>query len=88
MDLGIEISRNEIKAMITKELRCDYGFIKHLIKWGLIRKLQKAYHKTNDPDVIKEIMDEVYQTYKDYCDAWGLDYEADNRNNKEYLSRS
>lgn len=85
--LGIDISKREIKANIQDELKCDYGFIKHLIKWGYIRKLQNIYFKTNDPEEIKETMDEIYQMYKDYCDAWKLDYEADNRLNKEYLCR-
>ena len=87
MDYGIEIGLREIKSNITEELKCDYGFIKHLSKWGIIRKLQKVYFKTNDSDEIKEIMEEVYQMYRDYCSAWGLDYEADNRENKEYLYR-
>lgn len=84
---GIKICKNEIKTKIREELKCDYGFIKHLTKWGLIQKLQDAYAKPQDSDEPKEIMEEIYQTYKDYCDAWKLDYEADNRDNKEYLKR-
>ncbi len=52
-----------------------------------IQKLQNVYFATNDPDEIKEIMDEIWMMYKEYCDTWNLDYEADNRDNKEYLKR-
>lgn len=82
----MKISKNDIKNRIRDELKCDYGFIKDLTKNGTIQSLQNAY--ADDSAVApKDIMEEVYQMYKDYCDTWKLDYEADNRDNKEYLKR-
>lgn len=71
---------------IREELKCDYGFIIHLTKWGMIQKLQDAYADTNESnEMVKEDMDEIYNTYSDYCNVRGLDPEADNRKNTEYL---
>ncbi len=83
-----KISKIEIKKMLREELKCDYGFIIHLTKWGMIQKLQDAYadpYESNE--MVKEDMDEVYDTYFDYCKVWDLDPDADNRKNREYLGR-
>ena len=85
---AIKLSKIEIKRIIREELQCDYGFIIHLTKWGMIQKLQDAYADPNESDAyVKETMDEIWNTYKDYCSTWGLDFEADNRGNKEYIGR-
>ena len=83
---GQKVSKIEIKKYLREKLQCDYGFIIHLTKWGMIQKLQDAYADPVEPDAYaKETLDEIYETYKDYCETWGLDYEADNRKNKDYL---
>lgn len=87
MNMGVKYCKQEIKDRIREELKCDYGFIKTLMADGAIEKLQNAYNNPDDSDDPKDIMEEIYQNYKDYCDAWKLDYEADNRDNKEYLKR-
>ena len=85
---SIKLSKNEIKKSIREELLCDYGFILHLTKWGMIQKLQDAYADPNESDAYsKEVMDEIHETYKDYCNAWELDYQADNRKNTDYRKR-
>lgn len=83
-----KFSKLDIKNRIREELKCDYGFIKHLMKWGTIEEMQNELN-TNCFSVADEdqIFRNAYEGYKDYCDMWGLDYEADNRNNKEYLKR-
>ena len=83
-----KLSKLEIKKMLREELKCDYGFIIHLTKWGMIQKLQDAYADPNESnEMVKEDMDEIYDTYFDYCKAWDLDPETDNKKNKEYLGR-
>ena len=77
----------DVRAQIREELHCDQGFINHLRKWGVIDKLVRARlsgDKTRFSDIWKE---DVICGYRDYCDAWGLDYTADNRRNKKYLER-
>ena len=84
----VKITKNEIKNRIRDELQCDYGFIKQLIESGRIQELQNAFNSEDySSGIDHDIMEEVYSEYKDYCDSWGLDYGADNRNNKEYLNR-
>lgn len=81
-------TKTDIKNRIREELKCDYGFIKHLMKWDEITKLQDTLNtdcfSVSDED---QVFKTVYDDYKDYCDTWKLDYEADNRENKEYLKR-
>ena len=82
---AIKLTKIEIKKSLREELQCDYGFIIHLTKWGMIQKLQDAYADPNESEeYVKETMEEIYEAYKDYCNTWGLDYQADNRRNKDY----
>jgi len=83
---GIKVCKQDIKNRIRDELKCDYGFILNLTKEGRIQELQDAFTDDSVADP-KDIMEEVYTEYKDYCNVWGLNYESDNRNNKEYLTR-
>lgn len=85
---GKKWTKTDIKDRIRNELQCDYGFIKHLMKWNRIQELQDALNE-NCSSVADEdgLFNEVCSEYKEYCDIWGLDYEADNRKNKEYLKR-
>lgn len=78
----------EIREEIRNETKCDQGFINHLRKWGIIDKLVRL-RLSGDHDKVTDVWNEdVIQGYKDYCKAWGLDYEADNSKNKEYLKRA
>ena len=54
-----KLSKIEIKKMLREELKCDYGFIIHLTKWGMIQKLQDAYADPNESnEMVKEDMDD------------------------------
>ena len=78
----------EIREEIRNETQCDQGFRNHLRKFGIIDKLVRL-RVSGDRDTEKAVWDEdVVIGYKDYCKAWGLDYEADNSKNKDYLSRN
>lgn len=82
--ISCKVSKNEIKKDLREKLQCDYGFIIHLTKWGMIQKLQDAYADPVESDAyVKETLNEIYETYKDYCEVWDLDYEADNRKTKQ-----
>lgn len=82
----VRVYKKDIKSRIMEELKCDYGFIINLTKEGRIQELQDAYQDESISDP-KDIMEEIYTEYKDYCSVWKLDYEADNRNSKDYLAR-
>ena len=57
---GQKVSKIEIKKYLREELQCDYGFIIHLTKWGMIQKLQDAYADPVEPDAYaKETLDET-----------------------------
>jgi len=78
-------------AIIREEIReathCDQGFINHLRKWGVLDKLVRAAI-SDDKDKKHELWkEEVIHGYRDYCSAWGLDWQEDNRKNKDYLKR-
>ena len=78
----------EIREEIRNETQCDQGFINHLRKWGVIDKLVRL-RLSGDRDHEEEVWNnDVMDGYKDYCEAWGLDYEADNSKNKDYLTRN
>lgn len=72
------ITKTEIKAQLKEELKCPQNFIDRINKFGMIDELKKAM-QDDDRDIRKEAMDNIYQAYKDYCEAYNLDYEEDNR---------
>lgn len=81
----------EVRAEIREKLQCDQGFINHLSRWGVIQKVVRLM-RSEDPDA-KEHIKETWETdiidgYRDYCQTWGLDPEADNTKNKDYLQRA
>ncbi len=82
---AFHISKVELKKRLREELQCDYGFIIQLTEWGVIKKLQDAYADEIDSDSCsKEVMNEIYDMYKEYCNVRGLDYATDNRGRKDY----
>ena len=80
-----KICKSDIKSWIKEELKCDYGFIKTLMANGTIQDLQNLY--AEDRKLYVDAINDLYSVYRDYCETWKLDYEADNRDNKEYLKR-
>jgi putative transcriptional regulator len=79
----------EVRAEIREELKCDQGFINHLTKSGIIQRIVRLI-RSDDPDAkehIKETRENIWQEYRDYCKAWGLDFGADLRKSKDYLRR-
>lgn len=74
-------TKTELKTQLKEELQCPQGFIVRLTKFGQIDELKKAII-ADDEAIRKEVMDDIYQSYKDYCEAFNLDYEADNRDLK------
>lgn len=72
------ITKTEIKAQLKEELKCPQSFIDRINTHGIIDELKKAM-QDDDRDIQKEVMDNIYQAYRDYCEAYNLDYEEDNR---------
>lgn len=75
------ITKTEIKTQLKEELKCPQSFIDRINKFGMIDEMKKAI-MDDDRDIQKEIMDNIYQAYHDYCEAYNLDWEVDNRNVK------
>lgn len=71
-------TKTEIKLAIKEELKCPQSFIDRINKFGMIDELKTAM-QDDDRDIQKEVMDDIYQAYKDYCEAYNLDWEEDNR---------
>ena len=79
----------EVRAEIREKLQCDQGFINHLTKFGIIQRVVRLM-RSDDPDAkehVKETCEEIWQGYRDYCEAWGLEFGADLRKSKDYLRR-
>lgn len=74
----MNITKTEIKAQLKEELKCPKSFMDRLNKFGMIDELKKAM-QDDDRDIQREVMDNIYQAYKDYCEAYNLDWEEDNR---------
>jgi len=77
------ITKTEIKANLKEELQCPQSFIDRCNKFGQIDELKQAI-LNDDRDIQKEVMDGIYEAYKDYCDAFNLDIESDNRGLKGF----
>ena len=69
-------TKTEIKQAIKEELKCPTDFIERCLNAeGRIDELKDATHEADRED----IMNVIYDEYRQYCKAWDLDYEADNR---------
>lgn len=79
----MNITKTEIKSQLKEELKCPQSFIDRCNKFGQIDELKKAIME-DDRDIQKEVMDGIYESYRDYCEAFKLDYEADNRKLKGF----
>lgn len=77
------ITKTEIKKQLKEELKCPTDFIERCLnKEGRIDHL-KEY--ADDKTEWQLTMNMIYDEWKDYCDAWELDPEADNRGFKPKL---
>ncbi len=73
------ITKTEIKAQLKEELKCPQSFIDRINRlFDMIDELRKAI-RSDDRDVQQEVMDNIYQAHRDYCEAYNLDWEEDNR---------
>lgn len=78
------MTKTEMKRELKEELQCPTDFIERCLNAnGRIDELKQAIHEADRQD----IMNVIYDEWRDYCDAWGLDMEADNRNFKPFLSK-
>lgn len=70
------ITKTEIKSLLKDELRCPDCFIDRLNRLGYIDQLKEVIlaKEGRVEDTMKAILDE----YETFCDAFGLDIEADN----------
>ena len=77
----MKTTKTELKTWLKNELQCPQSFIDRLNKSHQIDDLKEQI-ENGDKDQENEVMDEIWQSYKDYCDVFHLDFEADNRNLK------
>ena len=79
------ITKTEIKKQLKEELKCPTDFIEMCLnKEGRIDQL-KEY--ADDKTEWQLTMNMIYDEWKDYCNAWELDPEADNRGFKPKLRK-
>ena len=74
-------TKTELKTWLKDELKCPQSFIDRLNKFHQIDDLKEQI-ENGDKDQEQEVMDGIIQSYKDYCEVFHLDIEADNRNLK------
>ena len=68
-------NKTEIKKAIQAELKCPTDFIeRYLNAGGDIDRIKDAETEQE----AQEIMNDIYDNYRDYCKAFDLDPEEDN----------
>lgn len=71
-------TKTELKAWLKDELKCPQEFINRCTKFKQIDKLKEAV-MDDDKEYRKEVMDDIRESYKDFCEVFGLDIQEDNR---------
>lgn len=73
-----KMTRTEVRRYIRQTLQCPSDFLDTLSKFGDIDELREAI-ASGDRDVEKEVMDGIWEAYKQYCEDNKVDFDADNR---------
>ena len=71
----MKVTKTDIKKAIREEFQCPMDFIDRLNKFGMIDDL-KAAETEHDYQMLKN---DALDEYAEYCKAWNLDINADNR---------
>lgn len=72
-----KMTKTEVRRYVRQTLKCPSEFLDRLSKFGSLDDLQKAI-ASGDRDIENQVMDDIWQSYKDYCEAFRIDFEADN----------
>lgn len=75
------MTKQEARRQIRKELECPKDFVDRCLDDDLIEEYRKAAHEHDR----SEIMSCIFEDFRDYCAAWDLDYQDDNRRFKPIL---
>ena len=72
-----QMTRTEVRRYIRQTLKCPTDFLDVLGKFGDIEKLRNAI-ASGDRDIERQEMDDIWESYKQYCENNHIDFEADN----------
>ena len=76
------MTKTEIKKAIKEELQCPTDFIERCLNAeGRIDEMKDAIEEHTQ----QMVMNTIYEEWKDYCEAWGLNPQEDNTKFKPAL---
>jgi len=81
-----KMTRTEVRRYVRKELQCPADFLDVLAKFGDIDELKEAI-ASGDRDIEREVMDGIWEAYKQYCENNNIDFEADNSRKIHFIDK-
>ena len=72
-----KLTKTEVRRRVRQTLKCPSDFLDTLSKFGDLDELREAI-ASGDRDVEREVMDGIWEAYKQYCENNNVDFEADN----------
>lgn len=72
-----KLTKTEVRRRVRQTLKCPSDFLDTLSKFGDLDELKEAI-ASGDRDVEREVMDGIWEAYKQYCETNRIDFEADN----------
>lgn len=75
----MNVTKTNVKSLVKEQFQCPWDFVEQLNAIGVIDELKQAINE-GEKDIDSGTRDRILGEYKTYCNTWGLDVNADNRN--------